>query len=82
MALRLSSVKRRGNKHSDLHQAGIANFDADLGGTHVRIKNRTDVANAAGQHPIRIGIEPKLGSLTHVDAGEIVFVDIAKNPYR
>src|SRR5438034_11648690 len=30
-SLGLSSVERRGNKHSDLHHARITNFDADLG---------------------------------------------------
>ena len=74
------AVERRSDKHPHTHQPGIGNLDAHLGGAQRGIQNRTDVANAAEEDSVGVGIQPNFRGLAYVHAGQIVLKNIAKNP--
>ena len=60
----------------------IAHFQPDFGGADVGVEDRADIADAAAQHTLGIGIQMNLGVLADVDRGKIVFIHVADHPHR
>ena len=63
------AVEGRGDEHAQLENAGIGDLDADLGGADGGIEHRTDVADAAGQRLVGIGVELDLRGLAELMFG-------------
>jgi hypothetical protein len=74
--LRLSKVGV--DEHAEFEEARIGNFDADLGGANGGVEDRADVADAAGEHFVGIGIDMNLRCLAELDLGDVVFKDVAE----
>src|ERR1700722_6547063 len=81
MKLRGFALERCRDKHAKLEHAWVRNFNADLGGANGGIEYGTDVADAASENPIRVGDEPNLRGLSKSDFGDVVFINVADDPY-
>ena len=80
MCLLGAAGKGRRGKHAQLEEAGIGNLDAHLGGADGGIEHRADVADAAGERTIGIGVDVDLRFLAQLQLGNVVLVDIADDP--
>ena len=74
------AAERGGDEHSRAHIAGIVDLDANFGGADIGIEDGADVADAAGDDLIGIGVEANVGGIAQAHVRQIVFVDIAENP--
>src|SRR5579863_1274528 len=80
MRFGFAACKCSGGKHAELEKSGIANLDADLGGAQLGIEHGSDVADVTLHGTIGIGIQLDEGFLAELQLGNVVLVDVAKDP--
>ena len=73
--------KRGGGKHAQPEEAGVGNLNTNLGRAQRRIEDGANVADVAGERAVGEGIEFDFCFLAELQLGNVVFVDIADNPY-
>lgn len=81
MGFLLLSAESGGDEHAGAHVAGIVDLDTNFGGADRGIEDGTDVADGAFDDLIGIGVEADVGGVSQADVRQIVFVDVADDPY-
>jgi hypothetical protein len=74
------AVKSSGYEHSHAHHSRIAHFDAHLCGAQAGIENGTNIADSAGDHSVRIGVQADCRAVADMNVAQVVFVHITHRP--
>src|SRR5579871_584562 len=80
-SFRLLAIKRGRSKHPNAHEViGIGDFEADFGGTNIRVESRQNVVNLGFEGFAGISVQPDIRKISDVNGIKIVFVNVTDNP--
>lgn len=74
------ALEGRSDKHSQPENAWIGNFDADFRSAYAGIKHWANIADAASQHPVGIGVKFNPCDLPKLKLWDVVLVNVANDP--
>src|ERR1035437_7070595 len=58
----------------------VGQLDTHFGGARVGVEQFGDIGDAAGQTPIGVGVQLDFGAVAQMNARQVIFEHIAKNP--